>query len=340
MAREVARGPGRVTRGSAVRRTSRRGCGNRRALRAWMSSVRTRSSTWCMVVPTRPNSTTGQWRLTKRASDVPPVVESVGRDTAGRLDRARDEVGEGAGRGEEAFARDVDGEVDGDAGVAASGGGLFPEPAGEAVGAVGVVETDVDGGAGARRDDVGCGVAGVDGGDGEGGGVEMAGAGVELVAGEAVEQAAERGQRVPGAVRVGRVALDPGRGDVGGEGAAAADLDGVAHALGAGGFADEAGGHGLAVCLHPVDDRGGAVLAAALLVAGDRDDDGAVGRARCGPCRKRRRQRPRRRISCRQRRGPRASRHATSPPNGSRVQSAESPGGTTSVWPLKPKVRG
>ena len=31
-----------------------------------------------MVLPTRPNSTTGQWFLTNRASEVPPVVESSG----------------------------------------------------------------------------------------------------------------------------------------------------------------------------------------------------------------------------------------------------------------------
>src|SRR5450759_5438185 len=31
-----------------------------------------------MVCPTRPNSTTGQWAVMKRASEVPPLVESCG----------------------------------------------------------------------------------------------------------------------------------------------------------------------------------------------------------------------------------------------------------------------
>ena len=41
-------------------------------------STRTRSSTACIRCPTRPNSTTGQWRITNRASDVPPPVDITG----------------------------------------------------------------------------------------------------------------------------------------------------------------------------------------------------------------------------------------------------------------------
>ena len=38
----------------------------------------TRSSTPCMVRLTRPNSTTSQYSLMKRASEVPPDVDSTG----------------------------------------------------------------------------------------------------------------------------------------------------------------------------------------------------------------------------------------------------------------------
>ena len=43
-----------------------------------MSSSRTRSSTLCMVLPTKPNSTTRAASLIKRASDVPPLVDNSG----------------------------------------------------------------------------------------------------------------------------------------------------------------------------------------------------------------------------------------------------------------------
>ena len=42
------------------------------------SATETLSSVLCMVVPTRPNSATGQWRAMKRASEVPPPVSSFG----------------------------------------------------------------------------------------------------------------------------------------------------------------------------------------------------------------------------------------------------------------------
>ena len=43
-----------------------------------MSATATRSSTWCIVCPTRPSSTTGHQRRTQRASEVPPLVPSSG----------------------------------------------------------------------------------------------------------------------------------------------------------------------------------------------------------------------------------------------------------------------
>ena len=47
-----------------------------------------------MLPPNRPNSTTGQMSLMKRASDVPPLVESFGRRPVTSLDGVGDEIGE------------------------------------------------------------------------------------------------------------------------------------------------------------------------------------------------------------------------------------------------------
>ena len=49
----------------------------------------------------RPNSTTGQASLMKRASDVPPLVESAGRRPVTSSTACGDEIGEGAARGQE-----------------------------------------------------------------------------------------------------------------------------------------------------------------------------------------------------------------------------------------------
>jgi hypothetical protein len=80
-------------------------------------------------------------------------------------------------------------------------------------------------------------------------------------------------------------------------------------------------------------------VALAFLVAGDGDDDGAVGvvlgRSRTAAATKAATPdfmsvAPR----------PQSCPSRISPPKGSAVQAAASPTGTTSVWPLKPKVRG
>ena len=83
-------------------------------------------------------------------------------------------------------------------------------------------------------------------------------------------------------------------------------------------------------------DRGERALAAVLLGRHEGDDELAVeplevARGRRAPGR-RRGSRPRR-PSCRRRRGRTAAPSRTSPPHGSAVQVAGSPGGTTSRWP-------
>ncbi len=172
--------------------------------------------------------------------------------------------------------------------------------------AVGVVEADVDGRRRLRRDDVRGRVADVDRGDRQRRGPEVRGARVEGPRREPVEQAHEPRQRVPRAVGIGGMALLAIGLQVGGERPAPPDLHRVAHALGAGGLADEAMVHALAVRRHPVEDRGRAVDPVALLVAGDGDDEAAGGRRRAR--RSRWRPPPRRRppTSCRPRPGPTA----------------------------------
>ena len=168
-----------------------------------------------------------------------------------------------------------------------SGGGavgLLLDPGREARARVGVVEAEVDRGPRLGGDDVRGAVADVDRGDRERRGAEVRRALVERARGEAVEQAHEAGERVLRPVGIGGVALLAVGGEVRGQRAAAADLHGVAHALGAGRLADEAVVHALAVLGHPVEDRRGAVDAVALLVAGDGDDqaarDGGVSRTK------------------------------------------------------------
>ena len=75
------------------------------------SATGARSSTWCMVSPTRPNSTTGQTSLKKRASDVPPLVDSSGV-AAGRLaDRRGERRDQRVGPGQEPLAPVGDAEI-------------------------------------------------------------------------------------------------------------------------------------------------------------------------------------------------------------------------------------
>ena len=86
------------------------------------------------------------------------------------------------------------------------------------------------------------------------------------------------GERVQRAVGIGGVALGAAGGHPGAERAAAADLDHLAHPGRAGGLADQAVVHALAVRRHPVEDGERAVDAGGFLVAGDGEDDAALRR--------------------------------------------------------------
>ena len=64
--------------------------------------------------------------------------------------------------------------------------------------------------------------------------------------------------------------------EIGGHRAAPPDLDNVAEAFGAGRLAHQAMVHLLAIGLHPVENRHGAIHRVAFLVPGDQQRDGAL----------------------------------------------------------------
>ncbi|MPL88766.1 hypothetical protein SDC9_34793 [bioreactor metagenome] len=194
------------------------------------------------------------------------------------LDRARDQRHERAGRGEEAFARDLGAHREADAGRGADPGRQRLAPGDQAGRAVGVVEADVDRGARLRRDHVVRRVAAVDRRDLQRRGLEMRGAGIERRRGHLAEQVDQRMERVLRPLRIGGVALHARRLDPEGHRAAPADLHHLAHHLGAGRLAHQAHRHRLAGLGHPVEERAGAVAPRAFLVAGDREDHRALGR--------------------------------------------------------------
>jgi hypothetical protein len=104
---------------------------------------------------------------------------------------------------------------------------------------------------------------------------------IELVGREPVRQEGHGGHRVQRLVQIGGMALFAGHGEARGHRAAAADLDHVADIFDRGGLAHDADVHRLAIGLHPVEDGEGAVAARSLLVAGDGQEDRAIG-GRCG----------------------------------------------------------
>ena len=87
--------------------------------------------------------------------------------------------------------------------------GLHPPD--QIIAVMGIVEADIHRCAALGRDHVGRRVAGVDGDDGQRRRVEMLGAVIQFAAGQTVHQPRHRGQRIPGAVRIGRMALHAGQ---------------------------------------------------------------------------------------------------------------------------------
>ena len=161
------------------------------------------SSAWCMVVPTRPNSTTGQWRGKKRASDVPPVVLSFGRSpvSASMLSARSSLSSPGAVTNASALPITVERIV------GCQWRDLPVQPRLEALAGVVVVEADVEARRGLARDDVGCRIADVDRGDLQVRGLEPLRSLVERRRDQLVQHGDQTMRGVVGTLRVGGVTL-------------------------------------------------------------------------------------------------------------------------------------
>ena len=187
----------------------------------------TRSSTWCMVWPTRPNSTTGHTSLMKRASEVPPEVESSGvRPVSSRIAPASSAV---SGPGEVTKASPL--VLIARSWRSSTRRQLRAQPGLERCGRVAVVEADVEGRARRRRDHVARRIADVDRGDHQPGRLEMGAAGVQGLARQRVEHAQQARDRIVGPLGIGDVALHAANRQMAGHRAAPADLDHLAEAL-------------------------------------------------------------------------------------------------------------
>ena len=106
----------------------------------------------------------------------------------------------------------------------------------------------------------------------------MIGAHVERLGRHPTEQIDQRMQRVPGAVRIGGMALHPLGLEEEGHRATAADLHHLAHLVRAGGFPHQTDRHRLALIHHPVQKRAGAIATHPLFVSGDGQNHGTFGR--------------------------------------------------------------
>jgi|GEM_PF-5383388 len=217
---------------------------------------------------------TGQWDLTKRASEVPPVVESSGvRPVSAATARViRVERGPGGVRKLSPELWTFRSKV---TPVGPAQVSLNFRPGVE------VVVADVNRGAGGRRDDVGGGISSVDGGDLQGRGVEVVGAFVQWLRCQVCHQTGEGVEGVVGLMRVGRVALQASGGETPREGTSAANFGHIAGVRHACWLSHQADVHLLAGLGHPVEDGAGAVGGVPFLVAGDGDQDGAVGWGVC-----------------------------------------------------------
>ncbi len=138
-----------------------------------------RSSTPCMVAPTRPISTTGQASLMKRASEVPPLVESCGRRPVTSSTALATRSVKAPRGGEE---RDGVGGIEAQACTRAPPAAAATRrsiSAAQRFGRPQIVEADVEDEAHLAGNDVGRGIADVDADDFEIGGLEVGRAGIE-----------------------------------------------------------------------------------------------------------------------------------------------------------------
>ena len=142
----------------------------------------------------------------KRASEVPPLVDSFGVDAGRLFDRARDEVGERPARGQE---RDGVGRIEGQriARALRRRGDAPLDLGAERRRRPAVVEAHVEDEAHFAGNDVGRRIADVDADDLEIGRVEVGRAGIERRRLQRVEHRRERADRIVGEMRIGDVAL-------------------------------------------------------------------------------------------------------------------------------------
>ena len=211
----------------------------------------------------------------KRASEVPPEVESSGLRpvTSSIAETARSVNGPGFGH-EDVRVRRLPHDPGADAVAAGFGQPLIDQVSQAFVGVV-VVEADVEFGARLRRDDVACGIADVDRGEFQVGGLELRAAVIERLVAERHDQPRDIRHRIRRAVRIGDVALHAVDIERAGLRAAAADLDAVAHHLDIGGLAEHAMIEFLAALGDPLQQFHGAVDGDVFLVAGDQERDRA-----------------------------------------------------------------
>ncbi len=187
-------------------------------------------------------------------------------------DGALEHVADLARRRQKGFAADLDRKLI----APARGVELFAQPGFELAARPLIVEADVEHRARRARNDVGGGIADIDGRD-----LQIGRRKALIAAIDRLGEQAPRASRGADARRCRRDAdrrCGPGRrdGEEAVEAAAPADLDHVAELLGAGRLADDAGIERLAALRHPVEELARAVDRRGLLVAGDEEADRAV----------------------------------------------------------------
>ena len=160
-----------------------------------------------MVAPANPSSTTGQISLMKRASEVPPLVEKNGAwpVTLATVSLTSWVNLPGAVRKDTPLVWLV-------MSIAAARSlrdalGAVLHPVDQAFGRVLVVEADIECGARLAGNHIGGGIAHIHAGEGQGGGIEMLAALVQLVGGELGDQLGQHRNRILGLLRIADMAL-------------------------------------------------------------------------------------------------------------------------------------
>ena len=211
----------------------------------------------------------------KRASEVPPLVLSSGSTPRVCLTRGDQDLGEPAGRRQERLAGDLGLELVGAPDLVAGAA----HPGDEVLGAMPVVEADVEARARTSRNDVARLVADIDAGDLQARGLEVLAAGIERLLGEAPEHGQKARDGIVGKVGIRDVALRAGDGQRCVEAAAAPDLGHLAEPRRVGRLADQAGIDDLAAPAHPLEHLDRTVHGRAFLIARDQQAERAGKRA-------------------------------------------------------------